>query len=94
MTTSKGKRMPGKTGPATSRSCPRASAPEPHQRIRGKQNPLSDQSLRDQSTEGSAQPILRSQPRRLGPGSSRQARPWCEYLHGSMFILALALRAG
>jgi hypothetical protein len=48
--------------------------------------------MADLSAEGSAQPILRSQPRRLGPGSSPQARPRGGWSHLSMLGLALELR--
>jgi hypothetical protein len=64
---------------------PGPSALELHQRIPNNQTLCQISRVADQSAEGSVQPILRSQLRRLGLGCSHRARPRHEWLHGITF---------
>jgi hypothetical protein len=69
-------RMPGKERPAASRlGIQRPSTPEPHLRNAGKNTKPSDGQLLSQTAEGLDYRFLRSQPRVIGPGSLRKARP-------------------
>ena len=76
MTKAKTKRMPGKERPAASRLVIQwPPTTEPHLRNAGKNTkPSAGQPIR-QTTEGLDYRFLRSQPRVIGPGSLRKARP-------------------
>ena len=76
MTKAKAIRMPGKERPAASRLVIQwPPTTEPHLRNAGKDTkPSADQPIR-QTAEGLDHRFLRSQPRVLGPGSLRKARP-------------------
>ena len=69
-------RMPGKERPAASRLViQKPPTTEPHPRNTGKDtNPSVGQPI-GQTTEGLEYRFLRSQPRVIGPGSLRKARP-------------------
>ena len=75
-TKAKAKRMPGKERPAASRLVIQRPLPaEPHLRNTGKDTkPSAGQPIR-QTAEGLDHRFLRSQPRVIGPGSLRKARP-------------------
>ena len=69
-------RMPGKERPAASRlGIQRPPTTEPHLRKAGKNTKPSDGQLLSQTAEGLDYRFLRSQPRVIGPGSLRRARP-------------------
>ena len=69
-------RMPGKERPAASRlGIQRPPTTEPHLRNAGKNTKPSDGQLLSQTAEGLDYRFLRSQPRVIGPGSLRKARP-------------------
>ena len=69
-------RMPGKERPAASQSrIQRPPTTELHQRNPGKNTKPSDSQLASQTAEGLDRRFFRSQPRVLGPGSLRKARP-------------------
>ncbi len=76
MTRAKAIRMPGKERPAASRLVIQwPPTTEPHLRNAGKNTkPSAGQPIR-QTTEGLDYRFLRSQPRVIGPGSLRKARP-------------------
>jgi hypothetical protein len=68
--------MPGKERPAASRLViQRPPTTEPHLRNAGKNTKPSDGQLLSQTAEGLDYRFLRSQPRVIGPGSLRKARP-------------------
>jgi hypothetical protein len=87
MTTTKAKtkaiRKPGKERPAASRLGIQKPLPtEPHHRNHGKNTKPSDSQSIGQAAEGLDHRFLRSQPRVIGPGSLRKARPRrSEYHH-------------
>ena len=67
---------PGKERPAASRLViQRPPTTEPHLRNAGKNTKPSDGQLLSQTAEGLDYRFLRSQPRVIGPGSLRKARP-------------------
>jgi hypothetical protein len=69
-------RMPGKERPAESQlGIQRPSTTEPHHRNAGRNTKPSDGQLLSQTAEGLDYRFLRSQPRVIGPGSLRKARP-------------------
>ena len=69
-------RMPGKERPAASRLViQRPPTTEPHLRNAGRNTKPSDGQLLSQTAEGLDYRFLRSQPRVIGPGSLRKARP-------------------
>ena len=69
-------RMPGKKRPAASRLVIQRPLPtEPHPRNTGKDTKPSVGQPIGQTTEGLEYRFLRSQPRVIGPGSLRKARP-------------------
>ena len=69
-------RMPGKERPAASQSLiQRPLTTEPHLRNTGRNTKPSTIQLLSQTAEGLDRRFLRSQPRVLGPGSLRKARP-------------------
>jgi hypothetical protein len=69
-------RMPGKERPASSRLATQSPlTTEPHLRNAGKNTKPSDGQLLSQTAEGLDYRFLRSQPRVIGPGSLRKARP-------------------
>lgn len=69
-------RMPGKERPAVSQLViQRPPTTEPHLRNAGKNTKPSDGQLLSQTAEGLDYRFLRSQPRVIGPGSLRKARP-------------------
>ena len=74
---------PGKSGPAASRLGIQKPLPtEPHHRNHGKNTKPSDSQSIGQAAEGLDHRFLRSQPRVIGPGSLRKARPRrSEYHH-------------
>jgi hypothetical protein len=76
MIKAKAKRMPGKERPAASRLViQRPPTTEPHPRNAGRNTkPSAGQPIR-QTAEGLDHRFLRSQPRVIGPGSLRKARP-------------------
>src|SRR5579862_2096947 len=76
MTKAKAKRMPGKERPAASRLViQRPPTTEPHHRNTGRNTkPPAGQPI-GQTAEGLDHRFLRSQPRVIGPGSLRKARP-------------------
>lgn len=68
--------MPGKERPAASRlGIQRPPTTEPHLRNAGINTKPSDGQLLSQTAEGLDYRFLRSQPRVIGPGSLRKARP-------------------
>ena len=68
--------MPGKERPAASRLViQRPPTTEPHLRNAGKNTQPSDGQLLSHTAEGLDYRFLRSQPRVIGPGSLRKARP-------------------
>ena len=68
--------MPGKERPAASRLViQRPPTTEPHLRNAGKNTKPSDGQLLSHTAEGLDYRFLRSQPRVIGPGSLRKARP-------------------
>jgi hypothetical protein len=76
MTKAKTKRMPGKERPAASRLViQRPPTTKPHQKnLCRNKKPFAGQPIR-QTAEGLDYRFLRSQPRVIGPGSLRRARP-------------------
>jgi hypothetical protein len=69
-------RMPGKERPAASQLViQRPPTTEPHLRNTGKNTRPSDGQPIGQTAEGLDYRFLRSQPRVIGPGSLRKARP-------------------
>ena len=69
-------RMPGKVRPAASRLViQKPPTTEPHLRNPGKNTKPSGGQLLSQTAEGLDYRFLRSQPRVIGPGSLRKARP-------------------
>ena len=76
MTKAKAKRMPGKKRPAASRlGIQRPPTTEPHHKnLCRNTKPSAGQPIR-QTAEGLDHRFLRSQPRVIGPGSLRKARP-------------------
>ena len=69
-------RMPGKERPAASRLVIQKPLPtEPHHRNHGKNTKPSVGQPIGQTSEGLDYRFLRSQPRVIGPGSLRKARP-------------------
>ena len=69
-------RMPGKKRPASSRLViQRPPTTEPHLRNAGRNTKPSEGQLLSQTAEGLDYRFLRSQPRVIGPGSLRRARP-------------------
>jgi len=76
MTNAKAIRMPGKERPAASRLViQKPSTTEPHHKNHGRNTkPSADKPTR-QVAEGLDYRFLRSQPRVIGPGSLRKARP-------------------
>jgi hypothetical protein len=77
-TTAKSKtiRMPGKERPAASRlGIQGPPPPEPHLRNAGRNTKPSDSQPSRQTAEGIDYRFLRSQPRVIGHGSLRRARP-------------------
>jgi len=76
-TTAKAKpiRWPGKERPAVSQSRIQKPRPEPHHRNLGKDTKPSAIRPSSQTAEGCAYRFLRSQPRQVGSGSLRKARP-------------------
>jgi len=76
MTKTKAIRRPGKERPAASRLVIQwPPTTEPHHRNAGKNTKPSAAQLVSQTAEGLNRRFLRSQPRVLGPGSLRKARP-------------------
>jgi hypothetical protein len=76
MTKTKAIRIPGKERPAAAQSrIQRPLTTEPHHRNAGKNRKPSDSRPASQTVEGLDHRFLRSQPRVLGPGSLRKARP-------------------
>ena len=76
MTKAKTKRMPGKERPAASRlGIQRPPTTEPHLRNTGRNTKPSAGQPIGQTAEGLDYRFLRSQPRVIGPGSLRKARP-------------------
>ena len=74
-------RLPGKERPAASRLViQRPPTTEPHLRNASKNTKPSDGLLLCQTAEGLVYRFLRSQPRVIGPGSLRKARPLPERL--------------
>jgi len=75
--------MPGKERPAASQSrIQRPPTTELHHKNAGKNTKPSDSQLASQTAEGFDRRFFRSQPRVLGPGSLRKARPRrSEYQH-------------
>jgi len=68
--------MPGKERPAASQSrIQRPPTTELHHKNAGKDTKPSDSQLASQTAEGLDRRFFRSQPRVLGPGSLRKARP-------------------
>ena len=68
--------MPGKERPAASRLViQKPPTTEPHHRNHGKNTRPSDSQPIGQTAEGLDHRFLRSQPRVIGPGSLRKARP-------------------
>ena len=75
-TKTKAIRMPGKERPAASRLVIQKPLPtEPHHRNTGKDTKPSASVPIGQTAEGIDYRFLRSQPRVIGPGSLRKARP-------------------
>ena len=75
-TKTKAIRMPGKERPAASRLVIQKPLPtEPHNRNTGKDTKPSASVPIGQTAEGIDYRFLRSQPRVIGPGSLRKARP-------------------
>ena len=69
-------RMPGKERPAASRlGIQGPPTPEPHPRNTGRNTKPSDSQPIGLTAEGLDYRFLRSQPRVIGPGSLRKARP-------------------
>src|SRR5215469_12715853 len=76
MTRTKAIRRPGKERPAASQTrIQRPPTTEPHPRNAGKNTKPSTVQPASQTAEGLDRRFLRSQPRVLGPGSLRKARP-------------------
>src|ERR1700761_6734438 len=76
MTGTKAIRMPGKERPAASQiRIQRPPTTEPHHRNLGGNTKPSTVQHASQTAEGLDRRFLRSQPRVLGPGSLRKARP-------------------
>ena len=76
MTKAKAIRMPGKERPAASRLViQKPPTTEPHHRNTGKNTKPSAGQPIGQTAEGLDYRFLRSQPRVIGPGSLRKARP-------------------
>ena len=84
MTKAKAIRMPGKERPAASQLViQKPPTPEPHQKnLATTTKPSASQPMRP-TTEGLAYRFLRSQPRVLGSGSPRWARPQRSDYHHS-----------
>ena len=77
-------KMPGKERPAASRlGIQRPPTTEPHLRNAGKDTKPSDGQLFSHTAEGLDYRFLRSQPRVIGPGSLRKARPLRSDYHHS-----------
>ena len=78
--------MPGKERPAASRLVIQKPLPtKPHHRNLGKNTKPSDSLPIGQTAEGLDHRFLRSQPRVIGPGSLRKARPQqSEYNHNTL----------
>jgi len=76
-------RMPGKERPAASQSrIQRPPTTELHHKNAGKKHETLRQSARKPTAEGLDRRFFRSQPRVIGPGSLRKARPQrSEYQH-------------
>jgi len=75
-TKAKAKRMPGKERPAASQTrIQRPPTTEPHPRNAGRNTKPSASQPIGQTAEGLDYRFLRSQPRVIGPGSLRKARP-------------------
>src|SRR5208337_4280685 len=75
-TKTKAMRMPGKERPAASRLViQKPLPPEPHLRNTGRDTKPSVSQPIGQTAEGLDYRFLRSQPRVIGPGSLRKARP-------------------
>jgi hypothetical protein len=76
MTKAKAIRMPGKERPAASQFVSQKPLPtEPHHRNHAKNTKPSGSQHIGQTAEGLDYRFLRSQPRVIGPGSLRKARP-------------------
>ena len=77
--------MPGKERPAASRLVIQKPLPtEPHHRNHSKNSKPSAGQPMGQAAEGLEHRFLRSQPRVIGPGSLRKARPWrSDYNHNT-----------
>ena len=75
--------MPGKERPATSQSrIQRPPTTKLHHKNAGRNTKPSDSRLASQTAEGFDRRFFRSQPRVIGPGSLRKARPRrSEYQH-------------
>jgi hypothetical protein len=94
-TKAKAKRMPGKERPAASQSrIQRPPTTEPHLRNTGKNTKPSDGQLLSQTAEGLDYRFLRSQPRVIGLGSLRKARPRRSVYHRITRHQALNTSAG
>ena len=77
MTKAKAKRRPGKERPAASRlGIQKPPTTEPHHRNLARNTKPSGSLPAGQTAEGLDYRFLRSQPRVIGPGSLRKARPW------------------
>src|SRR5271166_6898364 len=75
-TKTKAIRMPGKERPAAARLViQRPPTTKPHHRNPGRNTKPSESQPKRQPTEGLDYRFLRSQPRVIGPGSLRKARP-------------------
>ncbi len=93
MTKPKAIRMPGKERPAASRLVIQKPLPtEPHHRNLGRNKKPSDGQSIGQATEGLEHRFLRSQPRIIGPGSLRKARPLRSEYHHSTQPEALSIK--
>ena len=76
MTKTKAKTMPGKVRPAAARLViQKPPTTKPHQKKICRNTKPSDGQLLSQTAEGLDYRFLRSQPRDIGPGSLRTARP-------------------
>jgi hypothetical protein len=86
-------RRPGKERPAASRlGIQRPHTTEPHHRNTGRNTKPSGSRPIGQAAEGLDYRFLRSQPRVIGPGSLRKARPRRSEYHHSMQPKALKIR--
>jgi hypothetical protein len=85
MTKAKTKRMPGKERPAASRLVIQSPpTTKLHQKNLCRNTKPSDGQLLSQTAEGLEYRFLRSQPRVIGPGSLRKARPQRSVSHNNM----------